>query len=105
MPTRRDLAAPMSKTRTITRDWVDCPICGGTDMRKETDEHGDALIFCVNHACGSNGGNNFVAVEAMFRPKDYETIRSAEKPKRSFIFPSAGIGRRITGWAKRKWTR
>ncbi len=37
-------------------EWVDCPICGEPDTRKETDAEGNALIFCVNHACASNGG-------------------------------------------------
>jgi hypothetical protein len=39
-------------------EWVPCPICGEPDMRKETDEEGNSLIFCVNHACKSNGGNS-----------------------------------------------
>ena len=37
-------------------DWVSCPICSQPDMRKETDADGNALIFCVNHECQSNGG-------------------------------------------------
>ena len=37
-------------------DWVSCPICGESDMRRETDEEGYSLIFCVNHGCESNGG-------------------------------------------------
>lgn len=44
---------------TMTTDWVNCPVCGEPDMRRE--EHGeecDAFIFCVNHACASNGGSN-----------------------------------------------
>lgn len=41
-----------------SRDWVNCPICGEPDMRKESDEDGNALIFCVNHGCASNGGGN-----------------------------------------------
>ncbi len=43
-------------------DWVDCPICGEPDMKKTTDKDGDSLIFCVNHVCGSNGGDNYDAV-------------------------------------------
>lgn len=43
---------------TNKTEWVPCPICGEPDMRKETDEEGNSLIFCVNHACKSNGGNN-----------------------------------------------
>lgn len=38
----------------MLRDWVNCPICEGTDMRRETDEDGHTLIFCVNHCCPSN---------------------------------------------------
>lgn len=37
-------------------DWVDCPICREPDMNKITDEDGNALIYCVNHCCPSNGG-------------------------------------------------
>lgn len=36
-------------------DYVTCPVCGEPDMRKETDDHGNSLILCVNHACLSNG--------------------------------------------------
>lgn len=44
-------------------DWVTCPICDEHDMRKEVDEDGASLIFCVNHNCGSNGGTNFCGIE------------------------------------------
>ncbi|WP_146187198.1 hypothetical protein [Novimethylophilus kurashikiensis] len=44
--------------QVVRRDWVDCPICGEPDMRKETSPEGAVLIFCVNHACASNGGDN-----------------------------------------------
>lgn len=37
-------------------DWVNCPICGESDMRRTTDPDGNVLIDCVNHACKSNGG-------------------------------------------------
>lgn len=46
----------------VKRDWVNCPICGEPDMRREEDCDGNALILCVNHACGSNGGTNYDAV-------------------------------------------
>jgi hypothetical protein len=46
----------MSTNKT---DWVICPICGETDMERETDAEGCAIISCVNHCCGSNGGTNF----------------------------------------------
>lgn len=40
------------------RDWVTCPICGEPDMRRETDDEGHSLIFCVNNNCASNGGDS-----------------------------------------------
>lgn len=43
-----------------SREWVDCPVCGESDMRKETDAEGNSLIFCVNHNCASNGGTNAI---------------------------------------------
>lgn len=42
----------------IKRGWVNCPICGESDMRREEDRDGNAVILCVNHACASNGGSN-----------------------------------------------
>ena len=47
----------------VKRTWVNCPICGEPDVRREEDKHGNALILCVNHACGSNGGTNFDALK------------------------------------------
>lgn len=38
-------------------EYVDCPICGESDMLKEK-----SIITCTNLACGSNGGTNFCAV-------------------------------------------
>lgn len=38
----------------VKRDWVQCPVCGESDMRQETDAEGHSLIFCVNHGCLSN---------------------------------------------------
>ena len=43
-------------------DWVSCPICGESDMRKEAGDEGHALISCVNHNCLSNGGTNRAAL-------------------------------------------
>jgi len=43
------------------RDWVDCPVCGESDMRLEADEEDNAIITCTNHNCGSNGGSNWSA--------------------------------------------
>jgi hypothetical protein len=45
-------------------DWVRCPVCGEEDMRKTSDEEGNALIHCVNYNCGSNGGTNFSAASS-----------------------------------------
>jgi hypothetical protein len=41
-----------------TSDWVDCPVCGESDMTKTTNEYGNSFIRCVNHVCASNGGTN-----------------------------------------------
>lgn len=38
-------------------NWINCPICDEPDMRQTTDIDGNKLIFCVNHACRSNGGD------------------------------------------------
>jgi hypothetical protein len=54
-------AMPKSEETAYLSDWVDCPVCGGTDMHKTTDKYGNSLIKCVNHACLSNGGNNYDA--------------------------------------------
>jgi len=45
-------------------EWVNCPICGESDMEK-TSKDGHDLIFCVNHGCESNGGGNRVALDEM----------------------------------------
>jgi hypothetical protein len=37
-------------------DWVTCPICQESDMRRVTDAQGDAVIHCVNGHCASNQG-------------------------------------------------
>lgn len=42
-------------------DWVTCPICGESDMRREKEDDG-YLISCVNINCGSNGGDNFAGM-------------------------------------------
>lgn len=46
----------------VNREWVNCPICGEPDMRKETDKDGNSLVLCVNHVCASNGGDNADAI-------------------------------------------
>jgi rubrerythrin len=58
--TRQALAReiPVAPAR---RDWVDCPVCGESDMRREADEEDNVIITCTNHECGSNGGSNWSA--------------------------------------------
>lgn len=53
-------------------NWVNCPICGEQDMRQTIDEEGNKLIYCVNHACKSNGGT---------RQKPTRELSSKEKAK------------------------
>ncbi len=48
----------------VKREFVDCPVCGQPDMRREVDNEGNALMLCVNHACASNGGSNDSATKA-----------------------------------------
>lgn len=47
-------------------DYVDCPICGQSDMPKElepgADVPGQGYIKCLNLACASNGGTNMCAL-------------------------------------------
>lgn len=57
-------ASVMSPAKGGHTEWVDCPVCGESDMRKETGEEGAALISCVNHNCRSNGGTNGSALPA-----------------------------------------
>ena len=42
---------------TVRTDFVNCPVCGCCDMRRETDKEGNVLIECTNYACRSNGGS------------------------------------------------
>lgn len=56
------IAHQNSRANVFSKDWVTCPICGEPDMRKELDSEGNALIFCVNYACASNGGSNDNAI-------------------------------------------
>lgn len=57
---------------TMKSDWVNCPICGESDMHKETDEEGCAIIHCVNHCCASNGGDNIEGLKS--RPANLPTV-------------------------------
>lgn len=41
-----------------TATWVACPVCGEDGMLRVTDNEGNALISCCNHACRSNGGSS-----------------------------------------------
>lgn len=58
----------------VVTDWVNCPVCGESDMRRETNAEEETLIHCVNGACASNGGPNSSAIElqnpALFRDMD-----------------------------------
>ncbi len=49
------LALPTVTQHERGRDWVNCPICGEPDMRKQIFDEGLALIHCTNHGCPSNG--------------------------------------------------
>lgn len=54
-----------ARAATVGAGWVNCPICGESDMRKtrEKDCEGDeGYISCVNLACASNGGTNATAL-------------------------------------------
>jgi len=52
------------RLRGESREWVRCPVCGEPDMRKEYfGEEKYPLIFCVNHGCKSNGGDNHDALQ------------------------------------------
>lgn len=56
---------PATHARRSRVSYVDCPVCGSPDTRKTTQiESGEeiSLMYCTNHACGSNGGTNFDAV-------------------------------------------
>lgn len=51
--------------------WVNCPICGGTDMNKVRDgEEDDFLITCTNCSCRSNGGDMDERLETLTRERD-----------------------------------
>jgi hypothetical protein len=49
------LAGMIAPLAVKGQDWVNCPICGEPDMRKEIFDEGLALIHCTNHGCPSNG--------------------------------------------------
>lgn len=50
----------------MTTTYVDCPICGESDMPKElepvADEPGQGYVKCFNLCCASNGGTNMSAL-------------------------------------------
>lgn len=63
-----------------SREWVNCPICGESDMRKEREsdcEAGEGYIHCVNLACASNGGDNSSALMERLRQKQGEIIAAS----------------------------
>jgi|SRR6185312_3727133 len=51
----------------MVRDgWVKCPICGESDMQRDKVPDEDLYaIFCTNHACASNGGDNWSELQAL----------------------------------------
>lgn len=44
------------EVKKTCKTWVNCPVCGECDMEK--------TIECTNHACASNGGDNFDGIES-----------------------------------------
>lgn len=44
------------------KNWVNCPICGESDTRREAEDEG-FLLYCTNLSCASNGGDNFQAIK------------------------------------------
>lgn len=72
---RASLPEHRTRARGVSREWVPCPICAEPDMRRETDEEGNSLVYCVNHACASNGGDNAAGIEErLARVQTLETI-------------------------------
>lgn len=51
-----------SEQPTPKNEWVSCPVCGETAMRKTQSDEG-SLIHCVNINCASNGGTNADALK------------------------------------------
>lgn len=60
-----------------SQDWVACPVCGETDMRRERDADKNVLIFCVNHECVSNGGHNMNAIALPATPIPTAVVEAA----------------------------
>lgn len=56
-------------------DWVNCPICGEPDMKRESDDDG-FIITCTNLCCASNGGDNHSVLKIESSPF---TARMAEE--------------------------
>lgn len=46
------------------REWVNCPVCGESDMPSVTTQGGQQKIECTNLCCASNGGTNVSALRA-----------------------------------------
>jgi len=64
-------------------EWVDCPICGESDMRGEPEGDGQ-LIYCTNLNCGSNGGTDYHGVvEAALRVAELVKSVSNSNPSQS----------------------
>lgn len=60
---------PLKPTLGKPPEWVDCPICGESDMRKSSDGE-KFIIHCVNGNCASNGGTMVHALQTSAQPSD-----------------------------------
>lgn len=74
-PVTEGIKPPLGKPS----EWVDCPICRSSDMRKSN----DGLIYCINHNCASNGGT-------IFSPEWKAPQPPADAPASEYV---------LTGWA------
>lgn len=70
--------------RHASRDYVSCPICGEPHMQRDLDADGNALIFCTNHECRSNGGAYYQVGTTVTRA-DFDTQAAELKRARTVI--------------------
>jgi hypothetical protein len=82
------------KPQRTERRWVNCPVCGEPDMRRESDSEGNTLILCVNHACASNGGTNADVIEMRFKDKLTAAQARAERAEKEL----AAIKQAVDAW-------
>lgn len=76
--------------------WVNCPICGCSDMRQTEDSEGNKLINCTNHACKSNGGEYQIRPQQVcshFLSREYKG--SAESRTITPICSCGWVGRTV----------